>query len=400
MTLLSIKQNTGNSFLTSYKNSYLSYFLMYAFYYLSWALAGALISVYLMGKGFAAAQVSLVVSASFFASMFSQPVIGSLTDRYGYKTVNLVMFAGTIFTAVMFLLSANLIMTVISYSLLMLLLNGSNPVMEKIATASPYSYGKIRIWGTIGYAAGTQLAGILYDVVSPEAIYISFLVTMTLCIAGFCGTDSDIRTAKKEENSEKTSLRSFFTNRRFLYYLILAGIFSGATSAGNTYIPSMLTHDGMDTSLASTILSLAVICEAPLVLLSGKFMDRFTNKTLLSVSFIMVFCQLTVYAFDMPVALKVIATLIVKHPAGMLLIMTNLKVINTIVDHRQQITALAFVKMVQNLASIIFNNISGNVLDLAGYASMFRLNLVLIAVGCILLFFYRIPSGNDRKLFS
>jgi hypothetical protein len=45
-----------------YKNSYLSYFLMYLFWYLSWALSAQFISVYLLGKGFSAAQVALVVS--------------------------------------------------------------------------------------------------------------------------------------------------------------------------------------------------------------------------------------------------------------------------------------------------------------------------------------------------
>ena len=43
------------------------------------------------------------------------------------------------------------------------MINGVNPIMEKIATASPYQYGKIRIWGTIGYALGSQLAGLLYE---------------------------------------------------------------------------------------------------------------------------------------------------------------------------------------------------------------------------------------------
>ena len=53
--------------LERYKNSYLSYFLMYNFYYLSWAVFSALISVYLLGKGFKASEVSLVVSTSFLS---------------------------------------------------------------------------------------------------------------------------------------------------------------------------------------------------------------------------------------------------------------------------------------------------------------------------------------------
>ena len=38
---------------------------MYNFYYLSWAIFSALISIYLLDKGFKASEVSLVVSTSF-----------------------------------------------------------------------------------------------------------------------------------------------------------------------------------------------------------------------------------------------------------------------------------------------------------------------------------------------
>lgn len=51
--------------LKRYKNSYLSYFLMYNFYYLSWAVFSALISVYLLGKGFKASEYHLLFQLLF-----------------------------------------------------------------------------------------------------------------------------------------------------------------------------------------------------------------------------------------------------------------------------------------------------------------------------------------------
>ena len=123
---------------------------MYNFYYLSWALFSALISVYLMGKGYRASQVSLVVSASFLASMITQPVIGTWNDRYDMKKVDTLLFILASAGAVVFMLSDSLVMITISYSAVLVMINGVNPVMEKIATTSPYPYGKIRVWGTIG----------------------------------------------------------------------------------------------------------------------------------------------------------------------------------------------------------------------------------------------------------
>lgn len=384
-----------------YRNSYLAYFLMYNFYYLSWAMFSALISVYLMGKGYSASQVSLVVSASFLASMITQPFIGSLNDKYDFKKVNASMFALAAVGGILFVLSQNLIMIMAAYSFVMILINGSNPVMEKVATAAPYDYGKIRIWGTIGYALGTQCAGLLYDRIAPEAIFVAFVFTMALCIIGLLGTDPVMRASETVQESEKPAgIKGLLTNAKYLYFLIILGVFIGVTSFGNTYIPTMLTYDGLSASTASTVLSIAVVCEAPLVFFAGRFMDRISNKKLMIIAFSMTIIQFAVYAFAMPLPLKIAVTFMAKHPAGMLFIMIKLKVIATIVEDNMQITALAFAMTIQNLVSIVFNNIGGNILDATGYTFTWSVGLVVLIAGFILLMLYRIPSGNDRKLFS
>lgn len=137
------------------KNSYLSYLLMYHFYYFSWALFAALISVYLLDLGYSATEVSFLLSVSFIFSMIVQPVIGYLSDRFSIKKVNSITLLIGGMGAVAFMLSKDLISLVFFYGLVIGMINGTNPVIEKMATTSRFSYGKIRIWGTIGYATGS-----------------------------------------------------------------------------------------------------------------------------------------------------------------------------------------------------------------------------------------------------
>ena len=394
-----LKKVEANSLLKWYRNSYLSYFLMYNFYYLSWALFSALISVYLMDKGFKASEVSLVVSMSFLTSLISQPIIGQWNDKYDLKKVNTVLFFIAAIGGLIFMVSNSLLMIAASYSVVLMMINGVNPIMEKVATASPYQYGKIRIWGTIGYALGSQLAGILYAVISPQSLFIVFVFTMFLCIIGLLGTSPNMET-NKVVASEKVSTLNLVKNKKYLYYLGICAIFYGVTNMSNTFIPSMLTDKGLDVDIASTILSIAVFCEAPLVLLSSKFMDKISNKMLLLIAISMVLVQCAVYGFDLPMIFIILVTLMAKHPAGMLYIMINLKVVNTLIDERQQITALAFVATLKNLVAIIFQNIAGQILDVTTYS-----NLYLICTGCmivalILVIFFKISSGNDKKLFN
>ena len=384
--------------LERYKNSYLCYFLMYNFYYLSWAIFSALISIYLLDKGFKASEVSLVVSTSFLTSMIFQPVIGMFSDRYDVKKVNFVLFTLAGIGGLAFMFASSLITITIGYSFVLTLINGTNPVMEKIASSSPYQYGKIRIWGTIGYATGSWLAGMIYQLISPSAIFICFIITMILCIIGLLGTQTPSELG--QNNEEKTKTSTLFHNYKYLYYLIIAAIFQGITNMANTYIPAMFQNDGLKVSLVSTILSFAVLCEAPLVLFSNKFMDKLTNKRLLIIAYSMITIQFLCYALNVWLPLKVIITLITKHPSGMLFIMINLKIVSTLVPKEHQITALAFVQTLRNLSSIIFQNIAGQILDISSYQILFALSLIVIVVGFVLVILFKVPSGKDQKLFN
>ena len=394
-----LKRVEKRSLLKCYKNSYLSYFLMYNFYYLSWALFSALISVYLMDRGFKASDVSLVVSASFLTSMITQPIIGKWNDEFDIKKVNAILFVIVAIGGIVFMVSNSLFMIAVSYSVVLMMINGVNPVMEKIATASPYQYGKIRIWGTIGYALGSQFAGILYDLVALQAIFIVFVLTMILCIIGLVGTEPDIKKEAAKEN-EKVKTMTLFKNKKFVYYLVICAIFYGITNMSNTFFPSMLTDKGLDVDVTSTILSIAVFCEAPLVLFSNRFMDKIANKTLLIISISMVCLQCAVYGFDLPLIFILLITFLAKHPSGMLYIMINLKVINTLIDENQQITALAYVATLKNLVAIIFQNVAGNILDVTTYSNLYLICFGWMLVALILVIFFKISSGNDKKLFN
>ena len=382
-----------------YKNSYLSYFLMYTGYYLSWALFSAMISVYLMGKGLKASEVSLIVSMSYLTSMAAQPVTGILTDRIGVKKMNMILFGLAAAGGVEFLFADSFIMMLAGYSFVLTLLNASNPMMDRIATASPYKYGSIRVWGTIGYAAGTQLSGLIYEYISPAAVYAVFVITMLTGVLGTAGTEPAIETAAKD-TGKKESPFVLFGNRKYLYFMLISCIMTAGTSVANTYTPAMFVEKGLPAGITSTILSLAVLCELPLVLFSYKFMDKVPNKTLIMISYTMYLIQFAVYAFDLPLPFMIAATLAAKHAAGMLYIMINLKVITTIVDRRHTMTALAFMAASKNLVSMLSQNIAGRMLDTAAYADVYKIYLAVMTAGWVLAYLFKVESGNEHKLFS
>ena len=382
----------------AYQGSYLSYFLMYMFYYFGMAMFSALISVYLMGKGYSASQVSAVVSAALVTTMLLQPVVGSLNDRYDRKKVNSVTLLLAAVMGIFFILSRSFWMTMVSYALGLAAVNATNPVIERMATTSRHRYSAIRIWGTIGYATGSQMGGIIYSHVSPESMYVCFIGAMLLCVIGLLGTRED-RPIEKKEGASAAKQKLTLT-REIMIYLVLACLFYGVTNVNSIYLPAMYQSEGLTVDMASLVLFLGTMMELPVILLSGYYMNRLSNKRLLQLSFLLLLIQFGTYSFISLPALQIAATILTKSVVTMAFIMINIKVIATIVDASHQMTALALVSTIKSLVCIGFQTVSGMILDRASYQAFYGLLFASSALALLIASCYQVADGNDQKLFS
>lgn len=385
-----------------FQNGYFAYFLMYNFYFLAYALFSTLISVYMLDKGYSASQVSLVVSASFFSSMIVQPLMGILNDKIGIKKVTIYSFLLINIAAIFFMQANNLLLLTVWYSAVLMLVNGVNPVMDVLAARSPYTYGKIRIWGTFGYAMGSQLAGLIYKFISPQAIFIVFIGMMCVSILGVFGIDPKHNQGSKKATQMKndSSIGKIFKNKTYLFYLLIVALYSGVGNTGHTYIPSMLEHSGLSVNMATTVVAISVICESPLIFFSYLFMDKVPIKKLLYIPLGILLLQYVIYGLDLELTSKILLTLMSKHATGMLLIMVTLKIVANIVDENYLVTAIAWVQTARNLGTILIQNIAGDIIDKSGYEMMsFFLAGVMVLV-LVLAFFLKVPEKKNQNLFG
>lgn len=385
-----------------FRGSYCSYFLMYFFYYLSLAMMQGLISVYLMDKGYSASQVSLTVSASMAVSVALQPVVGVLSDQLDKRMVCGVLLAVNGIFSYMFPLLAAV------YSMVIAGMNSTNPVVEHMATVSRFSYGRIRVWGTIGYAVGTQVSGILYRYVSPGAMYQMCGIGMVVCMVGILGTqDAQVKAVSensqaetRKERNKKTEKGLAVFGRDFLWYVVITGLFYGAANVNSTFLPSMFQEQGMSIDMAAAVIFAATLMEFPIVMFSGRFMDHMKNKTLLILAFSLLVIQFAVYAFTPAMMVHAATAFFTKSVATMAYIMINLKVITTIVDKRYQMTAFALVAALKSLFTVGFQTVCGYLLDHSTYQGLYLFLLGTAVCGIVLILVSRIPDGMQERLFE
>ena len=375
-----------------YKNSYFSYLLMYFF---SLAVFSGYISVYLMDKGYHASQVSMVVSCSFILSMIIQPIVGYFNDHYSQKRLNMLILLLAAVLGIIFIYAQNIYMIALIYSLALGLFNAANPVIENMATLSRFSYGKIRIWGTIGYAVASKISGVIYDDVSPEAMYTFFTIGLILCVIGIYGTQNvkQIKTQKKEKTTG-------LFQKNFIIYLVIVCLFYAITNTNTTYLPAMFQNLGLSMNTISTVIFILTLSELPIIYFSPYYMNRLTNKQLLIGIFLLLTIQFFTYSFVKQAMIVIIVSICTKAVSTMLFIMLNLKIVTTIVDMKHQMSALALVQTCRNFGSIVFQFVAGYLIDFYSYDIFYLILCLLSIVGMVICIFYRIPSGNHQHLFD
>lgn len=385
------------NFFKHYKNSYLSYFLMYFFFFFCLAFFSGFISVYLMDQGYSASKVSFVVSCSFILSVIVQPFIGKLNDQYESRYVNsiLLLIAGV--SGIIFIFLKNIYLIALVYSLVLAITNGTNPIIERMAVLSRFKYGSIRVWATIGYAVATMISGFLYKNIGPYSLYVFFAIGELLCVIGILGTHSILPPVEKIE--EKVSMVSVFKIKHIPYYLIIVCLFYGITNVHHLYLPAMLKQNGLPINNVSTVIFFSTLSEVPVILLSRFYMNCFSNKQLLMSVFVLLFVQFFTFSFISSLIIQIIIVFLTKTVATMAFVMINLRIISTIVDNARQNTALSLVSACKSFSSILFQMFAGYLIDFTGYQMFYFVLFICSVVGMILVFFFKVPTNKELKVF-
>lgn len=371
---------------------------MYACYFGSLALFSGLISIYLMDQGYTPSQISLVTSCSYIASMVIQPLVGSLNDHFPGRshriTGILLIIAGLM--GILFLFAKSLWSTALLYSLTLGLYQSTNPVIKRCATGARFPYRSIRIWGTLGYAAGSQLGGLVYGFLSPGSMFPCFCIGAFLCASGLSGI-RDLAPSASADTARENSSR--LISRPFLVYLLIACLFYGPTNLNSTYLPAMFQAQGIPVELVSTIIFTLTLSELPLIFFSHIFMDRFSCTQLLSAVFLLLILQFGVYSLIPSPAVWIAAAILTKATTTMEFIMINLKTVAALAGAARQLTALSLVATCKSFASIVFQALGGYILEQSTYQRLYLL-LAAAATGLFLCLTGSLPDGRQQKLFS
>lgn len=384
--------------LKKYRDSYLSLVLLYVGFFLAFAAYSAVLSVYLKGIGKSDGEMSLILSAAGIFSFITGPILGYINDRARDQkkvAAALLVFAAALGMA--FAAVNGLGLLFVLNGLIMSAYNSLSSICERLAGESRFRYGVLRVWGTFGYAAGVQGAGLAIELFPGYALFLLAAAACGLCLLGLLG--AELRPGKpKGQESEKPKLSELLGSPQFFLFLLIAFIFYGCAGVNMNYSPVLLTDLGIPTGVVGTVLSVSTVVEIPLFLFSHKFMDRLSGKTLMAVCFVLAIGQYLVYGlWDSP-WLVVAVVVLFKAVTTTLYMMLSLKMVRCLVPSGLTTTGLAVVGAVNNLAGIVMQNLCGWMVSGWGIGRMYLFLAGLCGAGMLLNLFLKVE--NKEKVFG
>ncbi len=371
------------------RGSYFYYALGNGMFYFTWGMFGSVLSVYLAGVGCSASEISLIISAGSICSILTQPIAGMLADKFeSPKKVSIVSAVLTIIAALAFAYSKNFLFLFLFNGATQGLLCGIVALTDRLATASPYPFGTIRVWGSVMYAVACQISGFVLQNFDPIVNYYIVVVGLLLTMLGFFNC-YDVKTQKRTDSKTSTiSTKEVFLlllkNKPFVMFTIIYMLYQAVCGTQGVYQQLMMTDLGASVSLIGTTFLFSTLSELPMVLFSDKIIAKFSYKTLMIFAFVMTLIRVVWYS-TMPSPEMIMYMFFFQGVTYIVFAMVQVRLILDIVDERYVNTAYGISNMLaKGLATVIMQFICGQIATYFGYQVLYYFYSVIMVIIIIL----------------
>lgn len=281
------------------------YFVTFAGY----SAIGPYIALYYSSMGFSGLEIGILLGVGPLLSLIATPFWNGLADS---RNLHRVVLMGGVATIVLinavfpflqnFLLIFGAVFLLAAFSSQVFSLQDS-ATMHMLGNQRE-SYGRIRLWGTVGWGLGAPLFGLFLGKVG--------LMWMFWIYAGMMLIDFFlVRELRFEEGSGRDSylsgLKQILGNPAWLLFLFTVFLSAVGMSAHNGFLSLLLQDMGASHSILGIVISvstavgimlaLSTVFELPVMIFSAPLLRRFGNRGVLYMALVLIGFRNLYYAF-------------------------------------------------------------------------------------------------------
>lgn len=259
----------------------------YFFYFAYLGVFAPFFTLYLDSVGMNAVQIGVLMSMPQITRIFAPHLWGWLADRGGnsLRIAQIAGVAGTLAWLGVFA-TAHFIWLFVVLLLVMFFWSAALPLLEATTLAhlgeDTARYGRIRVWGSVGFIAAVIGVGYLLDHWPPQTV-LWLVLAMMLCMLALCWMvpAAPVRPHATDDQSIWTILK----RPEAVALIAAAALMSVAHGPYYTFYTIYLVDHGYSKSMAGWLWALGVICEIGIFVWMPHLYRAFTLRQILLASF-------------------------------------------------------------------------------------------------------------------
>jgi MFS transporter, PPP family, 3-phenylpropionic acid transporter len=266
-----------------------------AFYFAYFAFIGVFFTycgLFLQARGFSAQEISWLIAATQIVRVFATPAWGWLADHLHMRMpiVRTSLALATLVFAANFA-TPDFVWLLLVFALMSGMWAAAMPVFEagvlsRLATASGPDmgrFGRIRLWGSIGYIVAVAAAGALFDVVS--VLWLSTLVFGLMLVAIGVAAWVPERMPETVDAGPAPPLLPALVKPGIPPLFVCAFLNSASQGASFVFYSIYMVDSGHNKTAVGALWSIGVVAEIGLFLVLAKVIARVGYQALWRLGF-------------------------------------------------------------------------------------------------------------------
>ena len=364
-----------------------------------WATAAGVVSfatAFLLGKGFAASTVGILLASGNLLSCFVQPLLAERADRIGGNSIKWLIVALSLLSGLCFGAIQLLDLPAGIFGLLYLLgvfsYDAMNPLMNAINVAymnNGYriNYGMGRGMGSLTYAfAALGIGKVMARFGAAWMIWISLALLAINAAMALSYPSLTEGAVQKKQKDDSCTIPVFF--RRYKWYCVslggvmLLGMFHAMTE---NYLIEIVTPLGGDSGSVGVALFIATALEAVVLVYFDKVRSKISDNWLLKLAGISFLLKAVVLLFADSVT-AVYMTQLLQATSYTFLSPTQMYYANNKIGAADMVKGQAFITAAYTLGCAAGNFTGGQLLSAFGVTAMLLSGVAMAVAGTVIFF--------------
>ena len=371
------------------KNTHFSFGAIYFFGHAANATFALDFVFYSQRIGFSNSEIGLIFACKILIGILFQPLFGIVCDYLrSPKRMLLVMALAALSLSAGIPLAPNrLILLIIDFSYtfaacaFMPLVD--NWVVSECADEKEFNFGKLRLWGSIGFALMAFVYGRITMYVDVANMYYGRAILLT-ATAIFIYLYHQEKAHTRKEKKEKPDIKGLLVKKEYWLFFAFLFIFCFPLNAAGSFLPRLLLDRNLTNQYIALFLSINAIVEIPFFLYVRKLTHRAGSRGLLLIGGLFVIVRLLGLTFAGSVPLLLVANMctapyISLFMPGLIFYSRSISPPNT-----SAFALTSFQGLAIGLAGTLGTLIAGVIIDLHGIRNMYLYSSILCIMGITL----------------